>query len=149
MNPNKTPGSDGFNPRFYQKFWHIVGDDVTSCCRSWISNGNVPHYLRDTTIVLLPKSDQLETMKDCRPISLYNMLYRLMAKALPNRLRKLMPGMISEEQSSFVLGRSIIDNVMNAFQIFHMTKLKHRAKYGEVAIKIDILKALTGFTRLT
>ncbi|CAN0915714.1 Transposon TX1 uncharacterized 149 kDa protein [Linum grandiflorum] len=141
MHPDKAPGPDGFNPGFYQKFWHLVGAQITASCRAWLDRGELPDYIQDTTVVLLPKGDHPESMKDCRPISLCNVLYRLVAKVLANHLRVIMPSVVSEEQSAFVHGRSIVDNIMIAFETLHNMKLKHRAKHGEVAIKIDISKA--------
>ncbi|CAN0837140.1 Putative ribonuclease H protein At1g65750, partial [Linum grandiflorum] len=80
-------------------------------------------------------------MKDLRPISLCNVLYRILAKVLANRLRKVIPTLISEEQSAFVAGRSIIANVMVAFETIHSMKKRRAGKWGDVAVKIDISKA--------
>ncbi|CAN0841413.1 Transposon TX1 uncharacterized 149 kDa protein [Linum grandiflorum] len=141
MNPDKAPGPDGFNPGFYQKFWHLVGSHVTSSCKEWMMKGELPQFVQNTTIVLLPKGDRPQTMKEWRPISLCNVLYRLVAKVLANRLRRVMPALVAEEQAAFVRGRSIVDNILIAFETLHSMKLRRRAKHGEVAIKIDISKA--------
>ncbi|CAN0914973.1 Transposon TX1 uncharacterized 149 kDa protein [Linum grandiflorum] len=141
MNPDKAPGLDGFNPGFYQKFWHVVGRQVLESCREWLRQGELPLFVQDTTIVLLPKGERPQSMKDWRPISLCNVLYRLVAKVLANRLRRIMPNLVAEEQSAFVTGRSIVDNILIAFETLHGMKLRRRAKHGEVAIKIDISKA--------
>ncbi|CAN0900942.1 Transposon TX1 uncharacterized 149 kDa protein [Linum grandiflorum] len=97
MHPDKATGPDGFNPGFYQKFWHVVGGQITESCRHWLERGELPSYIQETTIVLLPKGDAPESMKDWRPISLCNVLYRLVAKVLANRLRRIMPNVVSEE----------------------------------------------------
>ncbi|CAN0919242.1 Transposon TX1 uncharacterized 149 kDa protein [Linum grandiflorum] len=122
MDADKAPGPDGLNPGFYQHFWHLIGDEVFKAACSWLEEGVLPSEIQDTNIVLLPKVDEPKGMKELRPISLCNVLYRLVAKVLANRLRRVMPKLISEEQSTFIVGRSIIDNVMVAFETIHSMK---------------------------
>ncbi|CAN0903097.1 Transposon TX1 uncharacterized 149 kDa protein [Linum grandiflorum] len=119
MDPNKAPGPDGFNPGFYQRFWDLIGDDVFSTCNSWLEQVHIPKAVRPTTIVLLPKKDVPESMRDLRPISLCNVLYRILAKTLANRFRRFIHKVIGEEQSAFVRDRSIVDNVLTAFESLH------------------------------
>lgn len=111
-----------------------------ACCY-WSETGNFPSTLNETNIVLIPKVDSPSPMRDLRPISLCNVLYKIVAKVLANRLKKLLPKCISEEQSAFVEGRSILDNVLIAFEIIHHMKCKTKGARGEVALKIDISKA--------
>ena len=80
-------------------------------------------------------------MTDLRPIALCNVLCKILAKVLANRLKDVLPGSISENQSAFVPGRSISDNVLVAFEIIHHMKRKHSGNVGEVALKLDISKA--------
>ncbi|CAN0838786.1 Transposon TX1 uncharacterized 149 kDa protein [Linum grandiflorum] len=128
MNPNKSPTPDGFNPGFYQKFWDLLGDDIYSTCATWLAQGVIPEEVHPTNIVLLPKKDCLETMRDLRPISLCNVLYRLLPKTLANRLRKVIHKVIGEEQSAFVRNQSIVDNILIAFETIHYMKTKQRTK---------------------
>ncbi|CAN1814412.1 Putative ribonuclease H protein At1g65750 [Linum perenne] len=141
MHPDKAPGPDGLNPAFYQRFWDIVGPDVIRDCRQWLTSKFIPATVRGTDIVLLPKKDNAVRMQDLRPISLCNVRYRIMAKALANRMRGIMAEIIPDEQSAFIRGRSIVDNVLIAFETLHTLNLRRRAKDGEVALKVDISKA--------
>lgn len=74
-------------------------------------------------------------------ISLCNIAYKILAKALANRLAKVISKCVSEEQSTFVAGRSIIDNALIASEVVHYLKCKRNGKWGEAALKIDINKA--------
>ncbi|CAN1818577.1 Transposon TX1 uncharacterized 149 kDa protein [Linum perenne] len=141
MHPDKAPGPDGFNPGFYQKMWDTIGAEVVAACKRWLAAGALPISIQQTTIVLLPKIANPTNMKELRPISLCNVLYRLIAKVLANRLRKVMPGIIGEEQSAFIKGRNIIDNVLVAFESLHAMKLKQKTKEEFAALKLDISKA--------
>ncbi|CAN1826409.1 LINE-1 retrotransposable element ORF2 protein [Linum perenne] len=141
MDPNKSPGPDGFNPGFYQKAWPLVGGEVFRQCTRWLEEGTLPDSMLLTHIILLPKVDNPTNMKDLRPISLCNVLYRIIAKVLANRLRGVMPKLVSAEQSAFIKGRSVTDNILVAFETLHYMKRLYSAKHGEVAVKIDISKA--------
>ena len=80
-------------------------------------------------------------MKDMRPISLYNVLYKIMLKPIANKLKKLLPNIISKKYAAFVLSRHIIENVLVAFESLHYMKRKSNSRKGDVAMKIDISKA--------
>lgn len=80
-------------------------------------------------------------MKDLRPIALCNVLYKVLAKVLANRMKSILPGLISENQSAFIHGRNITDNILVAFEVVHHMNRKRRSRDGEVALKLDISKA--------
>lgn len=79
-------------------------------------------------------------MKDSRPISLCNILYKIIAKVWANRLKLLLPKHILGSQAVFIPGRSILDNVILAFELLHYMKRKSHGKLGDVALKVDISK---------
>jgi hypothetical protein len=141
MHPNKSPGPDGFNPAFYQHFWHVCGDDIFSAVKTWLDRGFFPTSLNETNIFLIPKCERPSTMKDLLPIALCNVLYKMVSKLLANRLRLCIDKCISEEQLAFVEGRSILDNAMIAMEVIHALKRRTRGNKGELALKIDISKA--------
>jgi hypothetical protein len=142
MHPDKSPGPDGFNPAFYQNFWELCGDEVFTAVKDWLGRGYFPTNLNETNICLIPKCDNPSTMKDFRPISLCNFLYKVVSKLLANRLKVVLGKYISEEQSAFVEGRSIIDNALIAIEIIHCLKRRTRGNKGELALKIDFSKAM-------
>lgn len=91
--------------------------------------------------MLIPKKENASCLKDLRPIALCNVLYKIIAKVLTNRLKLVFPYIISDNQSAFVKDRSITDNILVAFEIIHHTNRKKKGGEGEVALKLDISKA--------
>lgn len=99
------------------------------------------HGLNSTQIVLIPKKQKPDVMEDMRPISLCNVVYKVIAKVLANRLKPLLNNIIVENQCVFVPGRMITDNVMLAFEAQHFLKKKRQGKEGYAALKLDMSKA--------
>jgi hypothetical protein len=141
MHPHKAPGPDGFNPVFYQHFWDMCGNDIFASVKEWLDRGYFPSSLNETNICLIPKCDNPISMKDLRPISLCNVLYKMVSKLLANRLKGCLEKCVSEEQSAFVEGRSILDNALIAIEVIHALKRKTKGRKGSLALKIDISKA--------
>ena len=128
MSPTKTPGSDGMNALFYQKFWHIVSNDVTNAVLDFLNTGFMLLELNYTHIVLIPKVKSPEKISDFRPISLCNVIYKIISKVLANRLKLILPQLISPSQSAFVPGRLITDNMLVANETLHAM---HGSKKGK------------------
>lgn len=141
MHPSKAPGPDGMPPYFFQKFWHLCGKDVSKDILNILNNEGDPTYINQSHIILIPKVRNPTNPRDLRPISLANVVARIVSKTIANRLKKFLPSIISESQSAFIPGRIITDNAMTAFEIFHYIKNKTKGKKGWVALKLDMSKA--------
>lgn len=141
MHPDKSPGPDGITPGFYQKFWKVVGQDVVAVVQRFFENGRVDDQLIQTNIALIPKKKHPQFMTDIRPISLCNVVYRIISKVLANRLKRIIDSVISDTQSTFIPGRLITDNIMIAHELIHFMKRKTTGKQGWMALKIDMSKA--------
>ncbi|XP_074270970.1 uncharacterized protein LOC141594882 [Silene latifolia] len=135
----KAPGPDGFQALFYQKQWSIIQHHVYDMVLKALEGKDFPEGLNDTHIVLIPKVSGPEHMSQFRPISLCNVAYKIVSKTIANRIKKVLPWLISENQSAFVPGRQITDNIV-IFQEAIQTMRKKRGKTGYMAIRIDLEK---------
>ena len=91
MAPSKALGPNGMPPIFYQKYWHVVGQDVTNVVLSYLNSGCLLKSINHTFITLIPKVKNLEKLTEFRPISLCNVIYKLVSKVLANRLKLILP----------------------------------------------------------
>ena len=129
------------NALFYQKFWHIVGDTVVSAAFEFLNSGHTLPTLNHTHIVLIPKVKNPVKMSDFRPTSLCNVIYKIIAKVLANKLKQVLPQIIAPTQSAFVPGRLITDNVLVSYEALHTMHGRKKGKTGSLALKLDVSKA--------
>ena len=94
MSPMKAPGKDGLPAIFYQKYWEKIGVSITNCCLNVLNNEGSVKDFNSTIIVLIPKIQSPEFVSDYRPISLCNVLYKIMAKVIANRFRNVLGSVI-------------------------------------------------------
>ena len=99
------------------------------------------HKMNYTQLVLIPKINEPKNVADFRPISLANVVSRIVSKVLANQLKQILPNVIFESQSAFIPNRLITDNTTVAFEILHRMRNKKRGKKGQITIKLDISKA--------
>ncbi|XP_030495226.2 uncharacterized protein LOC115711025 [Cannabis sativa] len=140
MGQLKAPGPDGMPGRFYRAHWDIVRDDVIGSVIQFFQTGEFVKSLNQTFIVLIPKRGNAQCFDDYRPISLCNFSYKIISKLLANRIKKLLPGIISPSQSAFVPGRWIAENGIIAHEIMDSFK-KMKGRRGFVGLKLDMSKA--------
>ena len=96
--------------------------------------------LNHTHIALIPKIKVPKTVVEFRPISLCNVLYKLISKVLTNRVKKVLHATISQNKSAFIADKLITNNIMVAFELLHSMQSKQKGKTGNMAIKIDMEK---------
>ena len=94
--------------------------------------------LNATFIALILKEEQPSKPEKFRPIALCNMIYKFISKVIANRLKPLMPLLISPEQTGYVEGRQILDGIILTHEIIHSLKI---CKKPGMLLKIDLSKA--------
>ena len=141
MHSTKSPGLDGMSIVFYQKFWDIVGNDVVTMVLNVLNSDMSMADTNKTYITLVLKNNNPSRITEFRPISLSNVIYKLIAKVLANQLKLILPHIILKNQSAFTAGRLMTDNVLIAFEMMHYLEHKKEGKDCYMAIKLDMSKA--------
>jgi hypothetical protein len=112
MPNNKSPGLDGFTIEFYKKFWNILGPIYLNCITEIFKSGEMSHDQKNGIISLIPKGDKNPRyIKNWRPISLLNVDYKILTKVLANRIKKVLPTIIHQDQTAYVKDRQIGQNI--------------------------------------
>ena len=141
MAPLKAPSLDGMPLLFYQTYWNDVGMDISQAVLSCLNSRYILKSINHTFITLIPKVQNPERVSDYRPISLCNVIYKIVSKVIANRLKPLLNSIISETQSAFIANRPITDNILIAVESLHHMKNNCIGKQGFMALKLDMSKA--------
>jgi hypothetical protein len=140
MRNNASPGPDGINAAFYKSAWSWIKDDIHTLVTNFYSTAHFDDDINKTFIALIPKKEQPIIPQDFRPISLCNVIYKIIAKSLGNRIKPHLPNAIDQAQATFIFDRHISSNVIITQEIIHSFNLKtwnHKA----FLLKIDLAKA--------
>ena len=108
---------------------------------SCLNSGIIPPNLNHTYITLIPKVKNPQKVTDFRPIALCNVLYKLVSKVLANKLKIILPDIISDSQSAFQAYKEISDNILVAYESLHHMKNKKAGRSSFMAMKLDMSKA--------
>lgn len=117
-----------------------MGNSLTGLVNSTFSTGRFPTGLLEALITLIPKKDRLELASDFRPITLLNVVFKVITKVLVNKMHPIMSKLIRSFKNSFLPGRSMLDNVILAQEVMHCMNRKKGSK-GFMMIKLDLHKA--------
>ncbi|KAJ9555354.1 hypothetical protein OSB04_009968 [Centaurea solstitialis] len=135
---NKSPGLDGFTTGFLKKFWDIIKEDLMAVLDWFWEKESLGNGCNSSFITLIPKNQNPIGLNDFRPISLVGVVYKVIAKVLAERMKVVMGSIISDVQSAFLKGRSILDGVLIANETVNYIKgLKRKA----LIFKVDFEKA--------
>ncbi|XP_071694395.1 uncharacterized protein [Rutidosis leptorrhynchoides] len=136
---DKASGPDGYSSSFFKKAWDVVGDEVGCAIKEFFKNGQLLTEINHTILTLLLKVKSPSKVNDYRPISCCNVLYKCISKIITSRIKGALDVIISNNQSAFVSGRRIFDNILLTQEImknYHLDRGIPRC-----AFKVDIQKA--------
>nr|GFC92323.1 methylenetetrahydrofolate reductase 1 [Tanacetum cinerariifolium] len=139
MGDDKSPGPDRYTAAFFKEAWTIVGDEVSNAIREFFTNGKLLKELNHTVIALIPKVKSPSRVNDYRPISCCNVLFKCISKIIANRIKQSLKSLVSPNQSAFVSGRCISDNILLKQELMHNYHLDRGSP--RCAFKVDIQKA--------
>lgn len=141
MHGDKAPGSDGFNPAFFSQILVVSWERDFYVFNPVASSRRLPRWVERCERGADPQMRNSSLHDKFAPISLCNMIYKILSKVLCNRLKYVIPGLVDKAQSTFISGHNIQDNILLAFETIHTMKTKRVGRRGDVALKIDISKA--------
>ncbi|CAL1380263.1 unnamed protein product [Linum trigynum] len=135
---DKSPGPDGFSLAFYKRCWNTIKSDLLLAFEDFHANGHFPNCVSHSFICLIPKKDDVEDVKDLRPISLIGSVNKFISKVVTDRLRDFLPRIVSGNQFARVRGRKIHEATLIANEL-----IDSRKKSGKLGLvfKLDIEKA--------
>ena len=141
IHPDKAPRQHGFTASFFQTNWDVMGPAMIKEIQEFFRTGSMPHSINSTHIRLIPKITSPKVVSDCRPIALCNVYYKVISKLLSLRLKPVLHCAISENQSAFIPGRAISDNVLITHEFLHYLKTTKSKKRSSMAIKSHMSNA--------
>ena len=119
----KSPGSDGFTNEFIKFFWIDIGKLICRSLNFGYTRGEMSVTQRKGIITCIPKDDKpRQYMKNWRPITLLNTIYKLASSCISDRLKSVLPTLIDKDQTGFIPGRFIGENTRLIYDLMHYTE---------------------------
>ncbi|KAL9244375.1 hypothetical protein vseg_018156 [Gypsophila vaccaria] len=135
---NKSPGPDGFTSKFFKDAWTEIGADVIDVVKDFFINRRLLKQINATLLTLIPKCDRPQTVKHFRPIACCNVVSKTISKLLCSRLAQVLPSLVNQNQSAFVKGRNIQENVLICQDLIRLYERPHASP--RCLFKIDLQK---------
>ena len=137
-NTKSAPGPDGFSYKFITAFWKNFRLPLFECAKYGLENNDLPVVFKTASIKLIPKKGNTQDIKNWRPISLLSNFYKIISRAINNRLKTVANRILSRAQKGFNRARQLQEVILNTDQNISYCK-KHNIK--GVLVAIDQSKA--------
>ncbi|GJW45512.1 RNA-directed DNA polymerase, eukaryota, reverse transcriptase zinc-binding domain protein [Tanacetum coccineum] len=139
INDCKAPGPDGYTACFFKKAWSVIGNDVCLAVKEFFKLGKLLKEVNSTLIALIPKVHHPKLVTEFRPVACCNVLYKCISKILTTRIKESLNKLANLNQSAFIHGRNIQDNILLTQELLKGYNRKGGSK--RCTLKIDIAKA--------
>lgn len=130
-----APGPDGYNFMFLKKFWDCFQEDFAKIFAEFFYACSCSRGCLASFIALIPKKKDPTSLNEVRPISFVGCVNKVISKVLVGRLKKVIGGLVSEEQLSFIANRSILDGPLIINEVLAWL---NRSKKKGMIFKVDI-----------
>jgi hypothetical protein len=127
MAQGKSPGPDGFTIDFFQVGWPIIGNDIWEVVEESCCSRSILQAFNATFITLIPNIKGANTVDKFHPISLCNVIYKIISKLIATRLKLVLPLIISQEKGGFMEGWQILDGIIVSHEAIHSLKVSKKA----------------------
>nr|GEX50995.1 RNA-directed DNA polymerase, eukaryota, reverse transcriptase zinc-binding domain protein [Tanacetum cinerariifolium] len=125
---NRAPGPHGFTYVFFKHSWSIIRKDICEALKEFFDNGKLLGEINATLVTLIPKILQPNKVSDFKPIACCNNLYKCISKILTSRIKGGLDKLVNFNQSIFITGRVIQDNLMITQELLE-GKVKESSKF--------------------
>jgi len=134
----KSPRPDGFNMNFIKESWVVLKDEVVQAMSLFHESGCIPKGCNASFFALVPKIRDPSNLEQYRPISLVSVMYKIISKVLAEWMKKVLPAVIDECQSTFLKDRGILDSVLTTNEVLEHLR---RRWVSWLCLKVDFEKA--------
>ena len=139
MKNNKSPGLDGFTVEFFKFFWIAIGYYILKSLNYGYRTGSLSVTQKQGVITCIPKPNKSRiSLKNWRPISLLNVIYKLASAVISNRIKKELDSVINENQKGFIAGRFLGENIRLIYDVLFESK---KQNIPGMLLSIDFEKA--------
>ncbi|XP_027343074.1 uncharacterized protein LOC113855643 [Abrus precatorius] len=135
---DKSSGSDVFNFAFLKKFWPLLKEEIMWMLRDFYRNASFPKEINSYFVALIPKTTCPQGLEEDRSISLVGCLYKVVAKLLANRLKRVLDPVIAHTQTTFVPKRLMLEGLATLNEVIDWVKKKRKPCF---ILKVDYEKA--------
>lgn len=135
----KSPGVDGYNAKSFKTSWWLIKVYVIKAVQYFFVNNRLHKAVNCAVVTLIPKTKDAKTMKEMRPIACCTTLYKIILKVFTTRLSRFMNHVMDDSQTAFLLGKTIQDNIVLAYEILRGYNRKHL--FPRRTLQIDLQKA--------
>ena len=130
MTNNRSPGTDGFSADFFKVFWGQIGHFVVRSINYGYFHKELSTTQKQGIITCIPKENKSRyQIKNYRPISLLNTIYKIASGAIANRLKTTLNKLINNDQTGFIAGRYVGENTRLLYDV-----MQYAEKYNVLGL---------------